>query len=503
MSIKLFTWILPIVALGGLVGWRYNEKKQAERELEQKSAAGRSAAPPVEIAEATSRAMIATLDAVGTLESPYRVQISSKTTGVIEYLEAREGDVVKKGQMLVRINPSDLQDQVLQQSANVASAKSRLAEARIGTEPTATGVQAQLRQQEAEVESAEADRNQVVQNHESQVAAAQAQVTDAQARVRQVQSSLKNAEAQYTRVKTLVDKGFLARQELETAEMKVEVEQSALEAARAQQKIAEEQVAIVRRKGQADITAAEAGLKRARASLSAAKANLAQTSAYRENIEALQASVRSSEAQMRQAQTRLAETSLRSSIDGIVTSREADPGALATPGAPILVVQHLDWLFLRASLPVEESKNVRIGQTAEIRFDALPNRVFEGKVTHINPAADLRSRQFEIQIRLDNASGEMRPGMYGQVAVLLRRIEAEVVVPREAVKTGPDGKASVMVINERGEAERREVTVGASDAEGVQVLSGVRFGERVVVLSFRPIQDGQKVRIGSEPEGKK
>ena len=87
-------------------------------------------------------------------------------------------------------------------------------------------------------------------------------------------------------------------------------------------------------------------------------------------------------------------------MDGVVTARNADPGALASPGSPVLVVQTIDWLYIVTAVPLEDSAKITVGQTANVTVDALPNQTFPAKVTNINPAASVQSRQVQIRLRL-------------------------------------------------------------------------------------------------------
>jgi hypothetical protein len=92
--------------------------------------------------------------------------------------------------------------------------------------------------------------------------------------------------------------------------------------------------------------------------------------------------------------------------------------------------------------------------------------------------------------------------MFANVTMVTQRIRA-TVVPREAVTESPSG-ASVTVVNQDNVAQIRPVTLGASDADGIAIKSGVQPGERVVVLSAAPVRDGQVVRIGGgRPRGGK
>lgn len=523
--------IIPLIVISGLVGWRLKLKSEANAELVQQQGARQGMAPPVEITTAGSKEILSHLESVGTAESPYRVEISPKISGRIDYLVVREGDEVSKGQLLIKIDPSELQAQVLQQQASVAEARSRLAQAQLNQAPTEVSVRSQIQQQRASLRSAQAELNQVRRNFDSHVAAAEAGVSEMEARVRAAESqvvnaraqiereqaSLNNVKARFTRVENLYRQGFIAAQEVDDARTAVEVQTKVLEVAKsqlnaalaseksaqAQLEAARSQAAIVRRKGEADIESARAHAAQAEAALKVAHADLARNPAYRQNLAALQANLQVAEAQLRQAQARMAETEIRAPIKGTITARNADPGTLATPGQPIIVLQHLDWLYVATALPQEQNRRVFVGQQAEVRFDALSNKTFKGKITHINPAADLQSRQFSLLIRLENPQRELKPGMYGKVFILTERVEAKVTVPREAVRTNRDGTPIVMVIDEENVAHERRVKTGVSDATSIQILEGIQSGDKVITLSNRPVRDGQKVQPASEPQGER
>jgi RND family efflux transporter MFP subunit len=529
MTLKKWLLILvPLALLGALVGWRFSQKGAQDKELSAQAGQRQGGAPNVEVAAAESRKIVESLQAVGTLESPFRVEISPKTSGRIEYLEVREGDIVRPGQVLVRIDPSELQAQVAQQQASVAEARSRLAQAQLNQGPTEVGIQSQIQQQRATLSSAQADLNQVQRNYESQVAAADAAVADVQARlnsaqvgvknaqseVERQQASLANAETKLNRIQGLYNQGFLAAQELDDAKTAAEVQRKSVEVARgqlaaanagvdsvqSQLMAAKNQAAIVRRKGVADIASAQSRVSSAKAGVNVASANRAQNPAYRQNLSALQSSVEAAQAQLAQAQARLRETTLTSAIAGVVTQRNADPGAMASPGQPVLVVQHLSWLYLAATVPVESSGSVVPGRLVQVRFDAMPNQVFVGPITQVNPAADVATRKVSFSIKLANPGQQLKPGMFAKVSIPTREVQAPVTIPREAVKIDSEGKATVTVIGDEDKAEMREVQLGASDEKFTQIKSGVEPGERVVTLTYRPVRDGQKVKIGKPEE---
>src|SRR5690349_8272826 len=128
---KFFAIGVFVVALGALIGWRMMAKKAATDELNKTQQARRGGATNVQLATAVSRDIVQSLETVGSVESPYNVKLSPKVAGRIDYLEVREGTAVKPGQILVKIDPTEVEGQVLQQQAAVAEARSRLAQAQL------------------------------------------------------------------------------------------------------------------------------------------------------------------------------------------------------------------------------------------------------------------------------------------------------------------------------------------------------------------------------------
>lgn len=517
---------MPAALLLALVGWRYQSNRSAADSQAQQAGQRKGASPSVELAFAEPKTIVNAIEAVGSAESPNRVEISPKFSGRIEYLVVREGDSVSKGQVLVRIDPAEQQALVLQQQANLAEARSRLAQAQLGQIPNSTGIETTIDQRKADLASAKADFNQVQRNYDALVANADADVTDSEAKLRssrsrvlnaqaeldRQQANLKNAKARLDRIESLFREGFSSQQNVEDARTSHEVQVAAVEVAKgqlsaatsdvesaqAQLKASQNQAQIARRKGLADIESARSDVLKAEAALRAAVANRSQNPAYAKNLAALEAAVRAAEAQLAQARTRLADLELQSPIDGTVTKRNADPGTMASPSSPILEVQSIEWLFVVASIPVEGAGDIRVGQETELRFDAFPDEVFRGSIAKIGAAADPQSRQFGVWIRLDNPGRKVRPGMFAGVRIVTGRVKADVTVPREAVKTTADGKSTVTVITEDGTASVREVRVGMGDREVLEVLDGVKAGERVIRLSYSPVRDGQKIKLPSD-----
>lgn len=519
---------VPLVILGLLIAWRIQGHKAAAVSGAAQMAARGKMAPVVSVAVAEKRDLVKSLEAVGTVEAPMNVKVSAEVSGRIIFLQAREGDRVRRGEVLVRIDASELRAQVAQRRAALAQEKHRLAQAQITQAPTDASVVMDVRQQEAALATARARLNQVTRSHEAQIAAAEATVTDldakissavaaienAEAAMRSAQAHLENARTHLKRVTELHQQGYTAAQDVDDARTTVSVQQAALdvaagqlraakaqrESAQAQKQAALKQVEIIRTKGEADIAAAQADVAQAEAALEYARANTARKPAYQQNLAALQASVEAAQASLENAQAQLAQTTISSPVDGFVTARHMDPGAVATPGQAILNVQEIQQVWVNAPVPEEAQRGIQIGQEATVRFDALAGRQFSGRVSHINPAADPNTRQFTVRVQLDNAQGIIKPGMFARVTIPIARTLGAVVVPLEAIQQ-ENGTAAVMVVGDDSVAHRRVVKADTSDPRGVVVSEGLQPGEKVIILSTFPIRDGQEVRTGGDREG--
>lgn len=518
------------IALLGLVGLRWKNEVAAANELKQQQGARRGSTPPVEVATAGPREILATVETVGTLESPNRARLSPRTSGRVSYLEVREGDDVDAGQILVKVDPQELDAQVMQQRASLAESRARLAEAQTRFASTETEVESQVQQSTAALARAKADLELAERSLEAQIAAAQADVdsasaqvavaqadlTNAQAELRAAQADYTNAQVKLNRAQELEKQGYVSKQAVEDAALQVESKRAGLDvkqgqkqsaeadvkAANARKLAAEKRFAIAKQSAQTDVKLAKAAVTQAEAALAQAKANRSRTPAFRQNLKALEAGVAAADAQLGQASARRSDTELRAPFKGTVTERLLDAGSLATPGQTVLIVESIDWLYVSASVPVEQAVDITPGKSADIRIDALPSQTFTGTVDRVNRAADAQSRQVEVKIRVDNRDGKLRPGMFAKVSLITGRTQAKTVVPIEAVKT-KDGVSKVMVIGAEDKIEERTVKTGVSDRGGVEVVEGLQPGDRVVVLSYSPVKDGQKVKIaGAEDKPK-
>lgn len=193
------------------------------------------------------------------------------------------------------------------------------------------------------------------------------------------------------------------------------------------------------------------------------------------------AMVRSQEGEARAAEsaarTMQGYTRIRAPFDGIVTERKVDPGAMATPGSPLLMIEKAGALRLEVSVDESLLSFVHAGASIPVVIDTLSSQTVAGKVTQIVPAADPGSRSFLVKIDLPTAPG-LHSGMYGH-AQLLKGSKDVLVIPRTAV-IAHGSMQSVYVVGQNHIAELRYISVGNPHGNEVEVLSGLSAGETVI-----------------------
>jgi len=204
-------------------------------------------------------------------------------------------------------------------------------------------------------------------------------------------------------------------------------------------------------------------------------AQRAEASAAR--LEAVRAQTDAARSQESGAHTMLGYTRLVAPFAGIVTARMADPGTLASPGAPLLQVDQAGALQLQATVDESAIGAIHKGMKAQIAIDGASSADLAGTVAEIDPAADPSSHSFLVKIDLPSSS-QLRAGMYG-TAEFANGVRQAIVISRSTVVMR-GSLACAYVLDGQGIAQLRSLTLGATQGGLVEVLSGISAGERLV-----------------------
>jgi RND family efflux transporter MFP subunit len=187
----------------------------------------------------------------------------------------------------------------------------------------------------------------------------------------------------------------------------------------------------------------------------------------------------------------LADTVIVSPIDGAVVQRQASVGEYLATGAPVVTLVQLHPLRLRLSVPERDAVHLRKGQPVRITVEGSPT-VHQGTVMRLSPAIAEQSRTLLIEAEVPNLRGALSPGAFAKAEVVVQEEERVVAVPAAAVVTFA-GVEKVLTVKD-GKSEERRVTTGRRIGDRVEIVSGLKAGEPVVVQPGNLI-GGQPVTV--------
>ncbi len=177
-------------------------------------------------------------------------------------------------------------------------------------------------------------------------------------------------------------------------------------------------------------------------------------------------------------------------ISGIVTAKQIDVGATATPGAPLLTIEDNAHYRLEAAIEESQIGRIKLKDRARVKIDAIGGEQIEGTVAEILPAADPMSRSYTVKI--DVSAQSLRSGLYG-TAQFVRGQRQAITIPANAI-TQRGQLTGVFVVDDSGIARLRLIKTGKTYGDRAEVLSGLNEGERIVVDGVAKVNDGVKVQ---------
>ncbi|SBS27602.1 Multidrug resistance protein MdtA precursor [Marinomonas aquimarina] len=250
---------------------------------------------------------------------------------------------------------------------------------------------------------------------------------------------------------------------------------------------------------QAALEAAKANAKLAKSQLDRSE-RLAKTGV--EPLDTLQ--VRRSTYEQAQAEVTRIEALLRQKqilapFSGDLGIRQIDLGEYLSPGQPVVSLTALETLFVEFSVPQQAFASIRTGAQVTLTTDAYPNRAFLAEVNAIEPQVDADTRNVHIQATLDNADRALRPGMYVNASLSLDNRKDAILVPNTAIQTSAQGYSAIAIrgenATEKGNAEIIGVQIGERIGNQMVVTSGLNAGDVIVTVGQNRIQPGAEVIV--------
>lgn len=206
------------------------------------------------------------------------------------------------------------------------------------------------------------------------------------------------------------------------------------------------------------------------------------------------AQVKSAEVSLSQARQQLADMVVRAPFNGVIAERLVDSGQSVQANAPLLKIVDLSQLELVAQVAASEVSAIQVGQMVHFSADGFDNKLFAGRISRINPVARNGSRRVDVYAVVDNSQGLLRAGLFAKGTIQDSHAVAGVAVPFSAIQERA-GKQHVHVIRDN-RLVMQEVGLGRRDENRSLVLvSGVKAGERVLLLPPLPGNEGRMVRM--------
>lgn len=451
----------------------------------------------VEVGDVTRmKKLVQMVSATGEINPKEYVELQAEITGVITDLYVEEGDAVKKGDVLLRIDPIQTEAAMRAQEAILSA------------------TEAEARNQQAQI---------TVQKTNSERDLASVRVADAE--LDKAQQNYELAKSQFERKQAMFEDNLISRDDYDAAKNNMLIARASLKTAEVQKKQAEAQYEV-----------SKVVLEQAKSSYESALSRVKQQ-----------------QAMLQSQQDLLQKTTIRAPLSGVITQMNVEvgeravPGTLNNPSATLMVIADLS--VIEAELQVDETDivDLKMGQPAVIKVDALPDTPLNGKVTEIGNSAiqtgtsSQEAKDFKVTVQLENPPASLRPGLSctGEITTAVREETLAIPIQALTIREFPvDGEGKLI----RPEKTSLEMTTKASDEkskgnggdepekkefEGVflvkdgkavftpvktgiigetqiEVLTGLEQGQKIVTGSYktlRTLSDGDGVKVEQTERG--
>ena len=205
----------------------------------------------------------------------------------------------------------------------------------------------------------------------------------------------------------------------------------------------------------------------------------------------VQSKVEQAEASLSAAKKMLEDCEIHAPMDGIVGKKWVSAGETALPSQPILTILDIKALKVKVSIPEKEISSIKHDTPSLISIEAIGDKTLEGGQIEKGVVADALTHTYDIRIALPNPDGEILPGMVAKVYLHCDSIQG-MYLPVRSIQQSADGKHFVWVV-EGGKAHRKDIAMGKTMGDRIQVLSGLTKDDRVITNGYQKVSEGTEV----------
>lgn len=473
---------LPIVGIllllvGAGWGWNWWANSRASNNAAPSGAvAGQAQAVPVKLAAVELDSVEDSSQLVGTLESRRSVALKPELDGRISQILVSEGDRVRQGQVLVRLDSDDVEAELFQAKAELENAKAALAEVEAGSRSEEIAeAKASLQQAQARLSNAKAGaRPEEIAQAEAQVEAAKAEAELARQRV--------------DRYRNLQQEGAISTDQFQEYVTEERLSTAALQEA-------EKRLSQARKSRSSDIDELAAAVEQEKQTL-----RRLENGARPEEIAQAKARVAQAAAAVRIVEVTVQKTKILAPFSGKIGAIPAKVGDYVSQGDELTTITESDFLELNLSVPIDRYGDLRQGLPVEI-LDSQGKTLGRGKISFISPKAASNSQLVLAKAVFENSNGQLLDSQLVQAKVIWDT-NPGILVPATAVSrlggqtfvfvaqtpSSPDAETTELVANQR------QVTLGALQGNSYQVLEGLKAGEKIVTAGILNLRDGAPIQ---------
>lgn len=469
----------------------------------------RAAAAAAPTATVQIGSIAATVNGAGNVTPHQQASLSFGTSGTVTKVNVQVGDQVKAGQVLAELDTDDLELQLENAQVNLKIAQNKLTQTQSPATPQ------DIANARAALQAAQANYNKVATGGatQSDIAAARAAVASAQAAYNSAIADAASGNSQLQAAAAALQKAEIALNQAEVnyadAIQKNATDTSALAAYQNAQVDYQQALANYEALAKTANVDSDSKVQQAKAQLDQAQANLdklltpvsqddltaaqAQVAQAQNNLEKLlagpdqatlaiaQAGVEQAQIAVKQAQLALQHAQIVAPFDGVITAVNISVGQTAGSGTAAIEIQDLAHLEIVVSEAETDVPSIKLGQTAQVTLDALPNLTLQGKVTQIAPAGVISQGvvTYPVTVSLTNPPTTVKTGMSASVSVVTAEHDNVLVLPNRAVHT--QGRQHYVNVLFEGNVIQVPVTVGLSNDTQTEITSGLKEGDTVLL----------------------
>jgi membrane fusion protein, multidrug efflux system len=204
------------------------------------------------------------------------------------------------------------------------------------------------------------------------------------------------------------------------------------------------------------------------------------------------------EARLQELKFNLQNTVITSPVDGFVGKRNVDPGAMVSTNTAIASVVEISRLKLVVNVVEKDLRMVTAGDVGIVEVDAYPGEKFNGRIARVAPVLDPATRTAPIEIEIPNRDNRLKPGMYARITLTIEERKNALLAPKSAV-VDFENKRGVWVPNEERRAQFVPVTLGIEGPEQIEIVDGLKEGDRFVVAGAGAVRNNDQLIIAGEP----